>query len=152
MAQDFNWNLPGLNRHRFTAYANLLALRNGGQVEIASLGTEMLDKDESNDDSDAFSNDTSHPHRISDSGHHHLKSKFLDCLAELTANKKGGKSVACSSMMEGEETVTLWITRNGGFQITDILFFEKLSERLSGLLYRKGIYSLIATRAKFDLS
>jgi hypothetical protein len=109
----------------------------------------MLEKDESNNDSDAVSIDTSRPHRISDSGHHQLKTKFLDCLAELAANKKGGESVACSGMMEGEEAVTFWITRN---QIPDNLFFEKLSERLSGLLYKRGICSLIETRAKFNLS
>lgn len=143
MAQSFDWNFPGLNRHHFTAYANLLALRNDGQVEPISLGNEILDEDKFDDDSDAISIDTSRPQQISDSGCDQLKMKFLDCLAELTANKKGGKFVTCSSMMEGEETVTLWITRNGGFQVSDNIFFEKLSKQLSGLLKGEGIYSLI---------
>ncbi|KAM3151938.1 hypothetical protein ABEW05_007674 [Botrytis cinerea] len=131
MAQDFNWNLQGLNKLEFTAYANLLALRNGGQVEPISLGTELSDENESTTDSDAISIDTSYPNQISDSGYHQLKKKFLDCLAELAANRKGGKYVACSSMMEGEENVTLWITRNGGFQIVDNIFFANLSKHLS---------------------
>ncbi|KAM0134264.1 hypothetical protein ACHAP3_005577 [Botrytis cinerea] len=137
MAQDFNWNLQGLNKLEFTAYANLLALRNGGQVEPISLGTELSDENESTTDSDAISIDTSYPNQISDSGYHQLKTKFLDCLAELAANRKGGKYVACSSMMEGEENVTLWITRNGGFQIVDNIFFANLSKHLSGLFHRK---------------
>ncbi|KAM0161986.1 hypothetical protein ACHAPG_002003 [Botrytis cinerea] len=131
MAQDFNWNLQGLNKLEFTAYANLLALRNGGQVEPISLSTELSDENESTTDSDAISIDTSYPNQISDSGYHQLKTKFLDCLAELAANRKGGKYVACSSMMEGEENVTLWITRNGGFQIVDNIFFANLSKHLS---------------------
>ncbi|KAF5876693.1 putative zf-mynd domain-containing protein [Botrytis fragariae] len=139
MTQDFNWNLPGLNKLEFTAYANLLALRNDGQVESVSLGTELSDKNESTIDSDAISIDTSYRDQISDSGYHQLKTKFLDCLAELIANRKGGKYVACSSMMEDEENVTLWITRNGGFQIVDNIFFEKLSKRLSGLFHGKDL-------------
>ncbi|KAF7922174.1 hypothetical protein BELL_0761g00090 [Botrytis elliptica] len=139
MTQDFNWNLLGLNKREFTAYANLLALRNDGQVEPVSLGTELSDKNESTTDSDAISVDTSYRDQISDSAYNQLKTKFLDCLAELTANRKGGKYVACSSMMEGEENVTLWITRNGGFQIVDNIFFEKLSKRLSGLFHGKDL-------------
>ncbi|KAF7943452.1 hypothetical protein EAE96_011378 [Botrytis aclada] len=143
MTQDFNWNLPGLNQREFTAYANLLALRNDGQVEPVSLGTELSDENESTTDSDTISINTSHSNLISDSGHHQLKTKFLDCLAELAANRKGGKYVACSSMMEGEENVTLWITRNGGFQIVDNHFFEKLSRRLSGLSHGKDLSNRI---------
>ncbi|KAF7882964.1 hypothetical protein EAF00_011453 [Botryotinia globosa] len=137
MTRDFDWNLPGLNKREFTAYANLLALRNNGQVEPVSLGMELSDKNESTTDSDVISIDTSYCDKISDSGYHQLKTKFLDCLAELTANKKGDKHVACSSMMEGEENVTLWITRNGGFQIVDNIVLEKLSKRLSGMFHEK---------------
>ncbi|TGO64971.1 hypothetical protein BOTNAR_0082g00130 [Botryotinia narcissicola] len=130
---------PRLNKREFTAYANLLALRNNGQVEPVSLGMELSNKNESTTDSDVISIDTSYCDQISDSGYHQLKTKFLDCLAELTANKKGGKHVACSSMMEGEENVTLWITRNGGFQIVESILFEKLSKRLSGLFHEKDL-------------
>lgn len=89
MSEMFSWSLPGLNRRHLTAFANLLALRNGGQVEPASLRDELLDQDNLDDDSDGGSIDTSRPRRISDSGHDRLKRNFLDCLAEITANKKG---------------------------------------------------------------
>ncbi|TGO25192.1 hypothetical protein BPAE_0085g00120 [Botrytis paeoniae] len=108
MTQDFNWNPPGLNKREFTAYANLLALRNDGQVEPVSLGTELSDENESTTDSDTISIDTSHPTKISDSGYHQLKTKFLDCLAELTANRKGGKYVACSNLPNRIVEEILW--------------------------------------------
>jgi hypothetical protein len=142
MAEHFDWSLPRLDKRHFTAFANLLALRNGGQVEPASLHDDMLHEDESSDDGDAVSIDTSRPHRISDSGHNRLKRKFLDCLAEFTANIKSGKSVACSSMREGEENVTLWITRNEGFQTPEVPLFDRLSELLSSLSCTNGICSL----------
>lgn len=137
MTQDFDWVLPGLNKLEFTAYANLLALRNDGQVEPVSLGMELSDKNESTTDSDVISIDTSYCNQFSDSGYHQLKTKFLDCLAELTANRKDGKHVACSSMMEGEENVTLWITRNGGFQIVDNVFFGEVKQASKWLVPRK---------------
>ncbi|KAF7912219.1 uncharacterized protein EAF01_001240 [Botrytis porri] len=108
MIQDFNWNLSGLNKREFTAYANLLALRNDGQVEPVSLGTELSDKNESTTNSDAISIDTSYYDQISDSGYHQLRTKFLDCLAELTANRKGGKYVACSNLPNRIVEEVLW--------------------------------------------
>ena len=47
MADRFDWSLPGLNKHHFIAFANLLALQNGGQVEPASLGNKERDTGES---------------------------------------------------------------------------------------------------------
>jgi hypothetical protein len=46
MAEDFIWSLRGPNKHHFTAFGNLLALRNGGQVEPASLCEELLSKEQ----------------------------------------------------------------------------------------------------------
>ena len=100
MADKFVWSLPGLNKHEFTAFGNLLALRNGGQVEPTSLPEDVLDGDESENDSEASSIVTNRPGQISNAGHGGLKRKFLDCLAEFAANKKGGRSVACTAMME----------------------------------------------------
>jgi hypothetical protein len=61
MAEDFVWSRQGLNKHRFTAFGNLLALRNGGQVEPASLREELLSEEQSDDDSDSGNVDTSRP-------------------------------------------------------------------------------------------
>ena len=124
MPENFSWSLSGLNKQHFTAFANLPALRNGGQVEPASLRDELLDQDNLDDDSDAGSLDTNRPQKISDSGYDELKRKFLDCLAEFAANQKGGKSVACSAMREAKESVTLWITRDEGFRPTEKSVFE----------------------------
>jgi hypothetical protein len=130
MTESFDWNLPGLDRPLFTALANLLALRNGGQVEPASLPDDDLEGNDSGEESDTGSIDTSRPQRISKSRHGRVKRKFLDSLAELAANKKGGHSVACSAMREEEDSVTVWIARNEGFQKADELFFQKLSDLL----------------------
>jgi hypothetical protein len=78
MAEDFDWSLPGLNQRNFIALGNLLALRNGGQVEPAFVTCEsqLQDENESSDDSDAGSIDTSRPCKISNSGHRGLKKSF----------------------------------------------------------------------------
>ncbi|KAI9651661.1 MAG: hypothetical protein M1829_002576 [Trizodia sp. TS-e1964] len=145
MTEGFDWNLPGLDRPLFTALANLLALRNGGQVELASLPDEDLEGNDSGEESNTGSIDTSRAQRISKSRYSRVKRKFLDSLAELAANKKGGHSVACSAMREEENSVTIWIARNEGFQKADELFFQKLSNLLcvfwsnqSTLLNRRG--------------
>jgi hypothetical protein len=138
MAKSFSWSLEGLDIHQFTAFGNLLALRNGGQVEPASLGNEALLQDESDNDSDAESIDTSRPQQISDSGHDNLKRKFLDCLAEFAANKKGGLSVACSAMKEAEEGVEIWIARNDGFSNKDQVLFDELGQLLSSISCSRG--------------
>ena len=100
MAEDFVWSLQGLNEHHFTAFGNLLALRNGGQVEPASLREELLSVEKSDNDSDSGSDDTNRPQPISQSGHNALKREFLDCLAEYAANKKGG-AIGCMLGYEG---------------------------------------------------
>ncbi|KAF2263123.1 hypothetical protein CC78DRAFT_604897 [Lojkania enalia] len=129
MSEHFRWNSPDLNSAHFHALANLLSLRNGGQAEPASLIEDVLE-DDSDDDSDAASIDTDRPDQISYSGHARLKRKFLDCLAEFAANKKGGRTVACTAMKEAEDSVTLWIARNEGFAKQE----EKVYDNLSGML------------------
>lgn len=142
MTDKFVWSLPGLNKHQFTAFGNLLALRNGGQVEPASLTEDILDGNESENGSEASSIDTDCPGQISNAGHGGLMRKFLDCLAEFAANKKGGKSVTCTAMREAEESVIIWIARNEGFQsLEKYLFEEKLADLLSNISCCKGILS-----------
>ncbi|KAL3423505.1 hypothetical protein PVAG01_05252 [Phlyctema vagabunda] len=130
MTENFSWDLPGLDGPQFIALASLLTLRNGGQIEPASLPDNDLEANSSGDESDTGSLDTLRPQRISKSGHGILKRKFLDALAELAANKKGGRFVACSAMREEEDSVTIWIARNEGFQQVDEVFFQRLRELL----------------------
>lgn len=76
---------------------------------------------------DTESVDTSRPGQIAKLDQSHLKRKLLDGLAELFANEKGGKTVACTSMREGEEELTIWVTRNEGFYDSDRVIWERLS-------------------------
>lgn len=145
MSGNFDWSYPGLNRHHFTAFGNLLALRNGGQVEqleLASFSEDLLPENQPEDGSETSSIDTSRADRISNAGHDVLKRKFLDCLAEFAANKKGGRSVACTSMRESEESVIIWIARNEGFQTMESDLFEgKLANLLTDISCDEGIPS-----------
>lgn len=141
MSESFDWNFSGFGRTHFNALANLLSLRNGGQVEPVSLPDDVLEAD-LNDDWDAASVDTTKAHQISDSGHNRLKRKFLDCLAEFAANMKNGKTVACTAMKEAEDNVTVWIARNEGFPDQEKPLFSKLSVLLSSMSCSKGTFSL----------
>lgn len=141
MSETFDWNFSEFGRTHFNALANLLSLRNGGQVEPASFPDDVLEED-FNDDWDAASVDTRKADQISDSGHNRLKRKFLDCLAEFAANRKSGKTVACTAMKEAEDNVTVWIARNEGFPDEDKPLFNKLSALLSRLSCSKGTCSL----------
>ncbi|MCJ1438446.1 hypothetical protein MMC27_007835 [Xylographa pallens] len=134
MSERFDWNYPGLDWSHFHSLANLLSLRNGGQAEPSSLSDTVLDEDwdpDDNGDGDAPSIDTRFAHQISDSGHGRLKRRFLDCLAEFAANKKGGTAVACSAMKEAEDNVIIWIARNEGFSDVDKPAFDRLGKILA---------------------
>ena len=115
MDEGFTWDHPQLNSSHFHALANLLSLRNGGQAEPASMLEDMTERSLEVDEDDAATVDTKYVHQLSDSGHVRLRKKFLDCLAEFAANKKGGRTVACTAMKEAENSVTLWVARNEGF-------------------------------------
>ncbi|PVH95836.1 hypothetical protein DM02DRAFT_689266 [Periconia macrospinosa] len=138
MEETCNSNYPGLNWSHFHSLANLLSLRNGGQAEASSLSDTVLDEDYSSDISDdegTISVNTFRAHRIAGSGHGKLKQKFLDCLAEFAANKKGGTAVACSAMRESEDSVSIWIARNEGFSEADEHVFIALEMLLSDSPY-----------------
>ena len=137
MSESFDWSYPGLNWSHFHSLANLLSLRIGGQAEPSSFTDTVLGEDwdsNENGDGDAVSVDTRCADQISDSGHAKLKRRFLDCLAEFAANKKGGTAVACSTMKEAENNVKILLARNEGFSDLDKPVFEKL-----GILL--GLYS-----------
>ena len=156
MSEKFDWNYPGLNWSHFHSLANLLSLRNGGQAEPSSLSDTLLEEewdpdDNGDEDGGAPSMDTGFAHQISDSGHGRLKRRFLDCLAEFAANKKGGTAVACSAMKEAEDNVTIWITRNEGFSDVDKLSFDKLGKLLSSLSCNSGTSRVTAFSRHIEL-
>ena len=104
---------------------------------------DIVDGNESETDSEASSIGSNRLGQISNAGNCKMMRKFLDYLAEFAANKKGGKSVACTAMRETEESVTIWIARNEGFQSTDKqLFEENLAELLSNISRCKGTLPL----------
>ena len=88
--------------------------------------------------------DTGFAHQISNSGHGRLERRFLDCLAEFAANKKGGIAVACSTMKEAEDNVVIWIARNEGFSDVDKPAFDKLGMLLGSLSCNRGTSRLTA--------
>lgn len=139
MSATFDWGTPGLSKTHFNAFVNLLYLRDGGQIDSASLSNDVL-ADDRDDEWDRASVDTNKPHQISDSGHIKLKRKFLDCLAELVVNKKDGKIVFCTVMKETENDVTIWIIRNEGFHEKDKAFFDKFSLLLNKLSCGDSVY------------
>ena len=141
MSESFDWNYPGLSWSHFHSLANLLSLRNGGQAEPPSSYNTVLEEErdaEDNIDGDTSSTDTRLPYQISDSGHEGLKRRFLNCLAEFAANRKGGTAVACSAMKEAEDNVVIWIARNEGFSDVDKVVFDKLGKMLGLLSCNSG--------------
>lgn len=141
MSEVFDWNTSGLNWSHFHSLANLLSLRNGGQAEHSSVTDIVLEEDEQSDDTedgDTSSVNTGLAQRLSESGHGKLKRRFLDCLAEFAANKKGGIAVACSAMKEAEDNVVIWIARNEGFSDADKLAFDKFGKTLGSLSCNSG--------------
>jgi hypothetical protein len=144
MGETFNWDCPGLNWSHFHSLANLLSLRNGGQAEASSLSDVVLDEDYSSDNDDdegAPSVNTTCAHLLANSGHGRLKQKFLDCLAEFAANKKGGTAVACSAMRESEDNVSIWIARNEGFSEADKPVFTVLESLLESYSHGEGMFN-----------
>ncbi|EAT78008.1 hypothetical protein SNOG_14468 [Parastagonospora nodorum SN15] len=133
MSLGFDWTYPGLDRSEFHSLANLLSLRNDGQAELSFLSDVVLDQNwntTGSEDGYALSSDTHVAQQISSSEHEALKQKFLDCLPEFAANKKGGRTVAFTTMAETEDSVTLWIARNSGFEDADYSVFGRLAKLL----------------------
>jgi hypothetical protein len=143
MTEVFSWDCPGLNWAQFHSLANLLSLRNGGQVEpTAKFDTEpeLYSENHHEEHEDPISLDTVLADRISDSGHGRLKKRFLDAVAGFAANKKGGTAVACSAMKEAEDDVVIWLARNDGFSNYHQPGFEKLAKILGSLSSKASKY------------
>lgn len=114
MSLSCPWGVKGLDKPRFEAYAKLLRLKNGGQIEQASNFSEMPNEEiESDKLDDADSVDANEFLRFDE---RKLKRAFLDRLSELTANEKGGHHVSSSLMLEWPDRVDILVARNNGFR------------------------------------
>ncbi|GAD94524.1 hypothetical protein AOR_1_984034 [Paecilomyces variotii No. 5] len=102
-----------MDNPRFEAYAKLLRLKHGGQVEDASDFTEI--GGEQTELSDLDDADSSNVNILSCYNENKLKRAFLDRLSEFIANQKGGRYVSSSLMLEWPYRVDVLVARNNGF-------------------------------------
>ncbi|KAK0762955.1 hypothetical protein N5P37_004481 [Trichoderma harzianum] len=118
MSSSFPWGIDGLDKSRFEAYAKLLRLKNGGQIEEASNFSEILDEDielEKSDDTDSVN-----ANAFLSFDERKMKRAFLDRLSELIANEKGGHHVSSSLMIAWPDRVDILVARNNGFREGDV--------------------------------
>ncbi|KAK1250198.1 hypothetical protein MKX08_010201 [Trichoderma sp. CBMAI-0020] len=113
MSLSCPWGVKGLDKSRFEAYAKLLRLKNGGQIEEASHFSKMLDEEMEADEQDDADSVDANEFLSFDEGK--LKRAFLDRLSELTANEKGGHHVSSSLMIEWPDRVDILVAKNDGF-------------------------------------
>lgn len=126
----------GVENIRFAALANLLSLRNGGQLEPQEELDDCIDAFGQADDGDLDNLDdagTNHPAQIAYSGHPLLKKHFLDRLSELHSRRKGGYDVVCSALREEEDGAQIQVTINTPFDEADKQFMEILQRLLPAI-------------------
>ncbi|KAK3350349.1 hypothetical protein B0T25DRAFT_570912 [Lasiosphaeria hispida] len=108
MSEDFNWKEHGLNRARFEALTKLLAVDWDAEADTDSTKALPLTNFESG----------------------RLRRLFLDRLAELVANEKGGRHVTATMMSVGWGHVTIVVARNNRFRAGNEKFPGKLETLL----------------------
>lgn len=115
MTESFHWASQRLiHGSRFQAYAKLLKLRSGGQADRPEYSTAFLADDEPGDEeSDAGedTNDSVARAMLSDSREDRMKRAFLDRLAELVANAKGGPHVSATMMIEWPDRAVVLVAK-----------------------------------------
>ena len=130
MPERFNWEENGLNRARFEALAKLLRLRHHGQVEAPSRfdETQLGIIPDDNVESD---NDSAKTMQLTDFESSRLQRLFLDRLAELIANEKGGRHVAATMMSVGPDGIHAIVARNSKFRPLLALVFQHFGYTLT---------------------
>jgi hypothetical protein len=126
MGDECNWEELGLKRARFEALAKLLRLRHHGQIEAPSrFNAAQFDIANNEVDSDLDTDSTKAlPITAFDTGR--LQRSFLDRLAELVANRKGGRHVAATMMTLGPGSVVVAVAKNDKFGRKDEEFLMEL--------------------------
>lgn len=117
MSAPLLWETQGLDKSRFEAYAKLLRLRNGGQIEEASDFSER--PDEPTDIEESESTDSVDAKTLPWSDDNKLKRAFLDRLSELVANQKGGYHVSSALMIEWPDRVDVLVAKNSRLEEGD---------------------------------
>ncbi|KAK2611824.1 hypothetical protein N8I77_005147 [Diaporthe amygdali] len=129
------WASKGLEQARFQAYVKLLRLRNGGQVSDAESfipGANDLETYQYTIAEDADSTMQAPLAYVDDD---RLKRAFLDRLAELVANVRGGRHVSASLLIESPDGVEVLVSRNSGIKngSADWEMLKSLELKLQGL-------------------
>ncbi|KAK3298729.1 uncharacterized protein B0H64DRAFT_81498 [Chaetomium fimeti] len=124
MAGRFDWETNGLDRAKFEALTKLLRLRYHGQVGAPTRFDESHlytpdDGDLALDDADSTKVST-----LADFGSSRLQRAFLDRLAELVANEKGGRHVSATLMTNSHDEVRVFVARNSKFRPRDEAFMK----------------------------
>lgn len=111
------WGLEGLDESRFRALTSLFRLRNGGQLEAPVEDSGELQYDAAiinsstveEDDGDSIG-----PQTFTNFDEKELKRRFLDRVAELVSNVRGGPHVAGTLLVEWPEKTEILVAKNGG--------------------------------------
>lgn len=136
MAQNFTLDHPKLDLRAFSAFVALLRLESatidttGSSSDRATPPADIIKSDDEDDDTSNASVDTDKndefPNFPSDDQAH-----FLDNMAELTANKRGGPSVAAAAIWMKEEEVEIWMAKNHDFEDEQETFFHHVADLLA---------------------
>lgn len=138
MTRRFDWEANGLNRAKFEALTKLLRLHYHGQVEPPSRFDELQHDARTDDDAVFDDIDSTKALRLTDFNLDHLRRVFLDRLAELVANEKGGRHVAATMMVDGQDKVDVFVTRNDEFRANDVTFLEQTEALLRLIAHGMG--------------
>ncbi|KAF1986884.1 hypothetical protein K402DRAFT_454120 [Aulographum hederae CBS 113979] len=131
MASRFHWDLSGLDLDRFRAYASLLRLRSGGQVDERLEAEQILQIENSSAESDDA--DSVAPLAVILFDETRLREAFQDRVAELVSNVKGGYHVAATLLVEMPDVAQLVVAKNESFSPTDENFLAKLQDLLRAI-------------------
>jgi len=85
--------------------------------------------DDDDPDTDAIITDKATPQLLAGRDEP-IRQKFLNCIAELLANKRGGKHVAATALREGEDSVEIDIASNSPFTVEDDEYLASLARFL----------------------
>lgn len=128
---SFNWKPPRLNRPRLEAVAKLLYLKDGGQIEEASRFDVLPDTGDENGSAD--SRTSLDPLTTTPPGNDYYEKlliAFLDRLAEIIANVKGGRDISSSLAIAWPDRIDVLVAKTNGFTPGDqtTVMLENLEE------------------------
>ena len=138
ITRRFDWEANGLNRAKFEALTKLLHLRYHSQVEHSSRFDELQHDARTGDDAVFDDVDSTRASTLTDFNPDHLRRVFLDRLAELVANKKGGRHVAATMMVNGQDKVDIFVAGNDKFRPNDVTFLERTEAQLRLIAHGVG--------------